>query len=250
MMILETIHFHSIEELEAQLIDFKIFFAYHSNKIENNQIDYHDTREIFEKGRIVNYTGDLQTLYEISNQKDCYRFLLPKIIKKEPLSIELIKAIHFQLSKGTYDEYRYEINHERPGEFKKHDYVTGVHEVGSYPEDIENDLSEVIAEVNSYQGDDYLTVASYLHAMFENIHPFADANGRVGRTILNYYLLIHHIKPLIIYENDRKLYYEYLEKFDMDSRLEPLVEFLTYEQKKTWHRQSSISKKSLDELIK
>lgn len=122
--------------------------------------------------------------------------------------------------------------------------------MGSYPEDVENDLSEVIEEANSYQGDDYLTVASYLHAMFENIHPFANADGRVGRTILNYYLLIHHIKPLIIYEDDKKIYYECLEKLDNDCSLDPLKKFLTYEQEKTWHKQSHPIKKSLNKLIK
>lgn len=39
----------------------------------------------------------------------------------------LVKKIHKVLTGGTYDERRYIDNEERPGEFKKHDYVTGVH---------------------------------------------------------------------------------------------------------------------------
>ncbi len=31
---------------------------------------------------------------------------------------------------GTYDERRYVLNDERPGEYKKSDYVTGKEEVG------------------------------------------------------------------------------------------------------------------------
>ncbi|MDD2510154.1 MAG: hypothetical protein PHP26_02910 [Syntrophomonas sp.] len=42
------------------------------------------------------------------------------------------------ISSGTYDEHRYIEYEERPGEFKKHDYVTGVHEVGSAAKDVEN----------------------------------------------------------------------------------------------------------------
>ena len=83
-----------------------------------------------------------------------------KIVKKEPLSIELVKEIHKVLTGGTYDERRYIANEERPGEFKKHDYVNGVHEVGSAAEDVEKDLTELIAEVNTYEGEDVLKAAT------------------------------------------------------------------------------------------
>lgn len=70
--------------------------------------------------------------------------------------------------------------------------------------------------------------------MFENIHPFFIGNGRVGRTLLNYYLIIHNLKPLIIYEEDRNIYYDCLEKFDIDNDLKPLKKFIEYQQRKTW----------------
>lgn len=226
--------FETIEDIEEQLIDFRILFAYHSNKIENEKINYHDTREIFENGKVIAYTGDLRTLFEISNQKDCYYMLLEKISKKEKLSLELIKQVHYELTKGTYDERRYNTNQERPGEWKKHDYITGIYEVGSNASYVEKDLEELLAEINDYQGRDFLTVAAYFHASFENIHPFADGNGRVGRTLLNYYLSIHHIKPFIIYEEDKNIYYQCLQAFDEDGQLEALKKFIQYEQKKTW----------------
>ena len=46
-----------------------ISFAYHSGKIENENVTYHDTREIFEHDGVTSYTGDLRTLYEIRNAK-------------------------------------------------------------------------------------------------------------------------------------------------------------------------------------
>lgn len=247
---MRKIEFTTIEELEAQLINFKVLFAYHSNKIENDKTNYHDTREIFENGCVVNYTGDLRTLYEIANQKDCFHFLLDKIIKKEPLSIELIKCIHYHLAKGTYDKLRYNVNKERPGEFKKHDYVTGVYEAGSTPENVKGDLEDLLEEINNSTSDDYLTIGAYLHVVFENIHPFADANGRVGRTLMNYYFLIHNIRPIIIYEEDRQLYYDCLEKFDKDNDLKPFIEFIKYQQEKTWQKQKAIRKTHIHDYTK
>lgn len=44
-------------DLELRLDSFRILFAYHSGKIENDEINYHDTREIFENGIVTGYTG-------------------------------------------------------------------------------------------------------------------------------------------------------------------------------------------------
>jgi len=226
----------SAADLDKYLDSFRILFAFHSGKIENEEITYHDTREIFENGKVVDYTGSPHALFEQQNQKLCYELLKEKIVKNEPLSIELVKEIHKVLTSGAYDEHRYIENEERPGEFKKHDYVTGVHEVGSAAEDVEKDLTELIAEVNAYEGKDVLKAAAYFHARFEYIHPFADGNGRVGRTLMNYYLMTHNHPPLIVYNEDKRMYYECLQKYDETEDLNPLYEFLKYEMEKTWEK--------------
>ena len=38
------------EELMAKMQNFRIIFAYNSNRIENPETTYHDAREIFENG--------------------------------------------------------------------------------------------------------------------------------------------------------------------------------------------------------
>ena len=226
----------SADDLDKYLDSFRVLFAFHSGKIENEEVTYHDTREIFENGRVVNYTGSPRVLFEQQNQKLCYEVLKDKVLKNEPLSMELVKEIHKVLTGGTYDERRYITNEERPGEFKKHNYVTGVHEVGSAAENVENDMTELIAEVNAYEGKDVLKVAAYLHARFEFIHPFADGNGRVGRTLMNYYLMTHNHPPLIVYDEDKRIYYECLQNYDEAEELNPLYEFLMYETRKTWEK--------------
>lgn len=232
----------SAADLDKYLDSFRILFAFHSGRIENEEITYNDTREIFENGKVSNYTGDPRSLFEQQNQKLCYGILKEKIIQKEPLSIELIKEIHKVLTSGTYDERRYIVNEERPGEFKKHDYVTGIHEVGSAVEDVESDLTELIEEINSYSGKDIAKVAAYLHAKFEFIHPFADGNGRVGRTLINYYLMTHNHPPIIIYNEDKQMYFECLQKYDETEELNPLYEFLKYETEKTWEKAMNLAK--------
>lgn len=236
-LMIRSMKFETMDDFERQLYDFKILFAYHSGKIENEQITYHDTRDIFESGRITNYTGNLKTLLEIENQKNCYEFLKPSILKKTRMDIELIKKVHKMLTRGTYDDHRYHINFERPGEFKKHNYVTGKYEVGSAPEQVEKNLRDLLSELDEYEGEDHFTAGIYFHAVFENIHPFADGNGRVGRTLMNYYFMIHDIAPVVIHEKNRKKYYHALEVFDEEESLEALADFIEQEQEQTWNPQ-------------
>lgn len=225
-------------ELDNALENFQVLFAYNSNHIEMPEVTYHDTREIFENGKVTNFRGDIKNLFAIQNQKTCYLYLRNRIVKKEKLSVDLIKEIHHELVKGTYDERRFERG-ERPGEFKKHDYVTGKNEVGSYPNEVEGDIRELVTEINEIEinEDNCFMVAAYFHARFENIHPFADGNGRVGRTLLNYLNMINNIPPVIIYDEDKKYYYECLEKYDTDDDISSLGEFFEYEMERTWQRE-------------
>lgn len=225
-------------ELDNALENFQVLFAYNSNHIEMPEVTYHDTREIFENGKVTNFRGDIKNLFAIQNQKTCYLYLRNRIVKKEKLSVDLIKEIHHELVKGTYDERRFERG-ERPGEFKKHDYVTGKNEVGSYPNEVEGDIRELVTEINEIEinEDNCFMVAAYFHARFENIHPFADGNGRVGRTLLNYLNMINNIPPVIIYDEDKKYYYECLEKYDTDDDISSLEEFFEYELERTWQRE-------------
>jgi Fic family protein len=223
-------------DIDRRLGNFKILFAYNSGRIENGAVTYGDTREIFENGRVLNYSGDPRTLFELSNQRVCYEFLKPKLAAKEPLTIALIKETHGVLTSGTYDERRFVDQGERPGEFKKHDYVTGIAEVGSLPEDVENDLKELLDELADYEEKDTLKVAAYFHARFEYIHPFADGNGRVGRTLLNYWLMIHDYPPVIIHDEDKGAYYGALARYDEAEDLEPMRLFLRQQTERTWEK--------------
>lgn len=241
-----TIPLSSPEDIDLQLDSFRILFAYHSGVIENAEITYHHTREVFENGKINAFSGDVRTLFEIQNQKACYEFLRGKIAAREPITEELVLKVHELLTAGTYDEVRYKKG-ERPGTYKKHDYVTGRLEVGSAPEDVAGDVQELLQEVTTFQSAsdrDTLSAAAFLHCNLENIHPFSDGNGRIGRTLMNYFLMINNHPPVIVYEEDRPAYYAALEVFDRDLDLKPMTAFLEAETVKTWERRFIREKRS------
>lgn len=235
----KSLEIDSLDKARGILKDFRILFSYHSGVIENTNIKYLDVKEIFDSRRVNNYTGGLVTLYEIDNLRISFNYMLIKAIDKESLTEELIKKFHKLLTSGTYDERRYVINKERLGEYKKHDYVTGKNEVGSLPEDVSNDMRNLLEEVNETElksDEDVLVLVAYVHNMIEYIHPFADGNGRLGRLLINYLLLINGLPLLIIFNDDKNLYYECLQKFDENDNLASTVEFLKYEMEKTWEK--------------
>lgn len=128
------------------------------------------------------------------------------------------------LTQNTYDTRRWQLG-ERPGEYKHHDYVTGKEEIGAAPEDVPEEVSELLSELLEVSNQNALTAAAYFHAKLENIHPFADGNGRTGRLAMNYFLVMHNHPPVIIHEEDRKTYYDALEAWDSEQDLAPLRDF-------------------------
>ena len=234
--------------LEQTLSNFRIIFAFHSGVIENPEISYHNTREIFENGKVVNFTGDIRTIFEIENQKKCYNFLLSKIIQKEPISPELIKRIHLELAQGTYDERRWERG-ERPGNYKIHDYVVGNGQ-GALPDEVADEIEELCEEIQDIadKGENILKTAAYIHCKFENTHPFADGNGRVGRTLMNYYLMIHDYPPIVVYYDTKGVYYEALEHYDQTGDITPFVSYMKESMEATWQRRPVEMKININNL--
>ena len=224
---------------EAQLAEalngHSIAFAYHSGKIENANITYNDTREIFEHDGVTSYTGDLRTLFEIRNAKLANELFLNAFGQKRKFDEVLLKEFQKLLTTNTYDVRRWQLG-ERPGEYKKHDYVTGRAEIGAAPEDVQEEMAELLEELQDLRQEDALTAAAYFHVKFENIHPFADGNGRTGRLAMNYILIILNHPPIVVHEEDRKEYYTALEAWDDRQDLKVMLEFLRKQAVKTWQR--------------
>ena len=229
-------HIKNDAELAEALNSTSVSFAYHSGNLENERITYNDTREIFDHDGVTSYTGDLRTLFEIRNAKDAYELFLQSFRERRLLDEKLVKEFQRQLTQNTYDPRRYQMG-ERPGEYKRHDYVTGKNETGAAPEDVADEMRELLDEMKDIPGDRLLRAAAYYHAKFENIHPFADGNGRTGRLTMNYFLVMNNHPPITIHQEDRKDYYAALEAWDERQEIGLMEDFLREQTVKTWIKQ-------------
>ena len=70
-----------------------------------------------------------------------------------------------------------------------------------------------------------LEKATYAHASIAKIHPFVDANGRLAKLVLNYFLMMHDYLPISIPLEQRETYIEKLEVFKTEKDLKPLHDF-------------------------
>ncbi len=222
-------------ELAEALNGHSITFAYNSGNLENQNVTYHDTKEIFEHDEVSSYTGDLRTLFEIHNAKIANEVFLDAFEEKRPLDESLIKEFQYALTQNTYSKRRWELG-ERPGKYKKNDFVTGKNDIGASAEDVEEEISELLEDLKDADEKNALTAAAFFHVKFENIHPFADGNGRTGRLLMNYILVMFNHPPVVIHQEDRNEYYYALEAWDEVQDLKPMTEFLKAQIVKTWQR--------------
>jgi len=225
----------SVDALKNELMEFHMLCAYYSNKIDNDKTTYRTLSDIFEYGKVSKYSGKVYIVQEQQNQRTYLDYVLPKIVEKQPISPALIKETQLLLLQGTYSTVKLINNQEFPGYYRKNDYDFAG-QVGEEPCDIEGCMNELIEEVNEATGDP-LKIGAYFHGKFLSICPFADGNGRTGRALLNYYLMINDHPPLVIYDNNKGIYAKTLERFDVTGDLDPLYRFLEAQLLKTWERE-------------
>lgn len=228
-------------------------FTYGSNRIENNNTHLRDVKDIF-CSRPLDSKSDITytTEQEIRNHKSLAKEIINSFADNtmKEISIEFIKELHSKLMKDCYDDSRLSKG-ERPGKFKIHDYVVGLHDIGASPENVEEELKSLLEEVNEVKitPKNALKIVAYFHCWFESIHPFADGNGRVGRLLINYILLKNDLPPIVLYDRDRNLYYLTLEEFNETQDIMGMVKFLTIEAEKTWLIDYNKKYKKLDSFL-
>ncbi len=240
------------EREEKDLLDrFFLKFTYSSNRIENNETRLRDVETVFKGEKVITFKGNKKTITEIENHKKLCQSIL-QLCKENntKLSILLIKQFHYVLMKGCFTEELL-LKGEKPGEFKKGDYVIGLYDVGVEALDVEENLISLIQEINNVEitETNALKVVSYFHCWFEAIHPFADGNGRIGRVLINYLLIANNLPPIVLFENDCEEYYLALEYFNSKQEINKMVKFLNEQAYKTWVKNYNVKLKSLKDFL-
>lgn len=181
----------------------QIILAYNTNRIEGSKLSEEQTRYIYETNTIYfengETTANVDDIVETVNHFSCFDYMLD--IADEPLSEEHIKRFHYMLKINTTDSKK---SWFRVGDYKFKANIVGGIET-SLPSNVPSDMRNLI---EAYRKKIEITINDIIdfHFQFEQIHPFQDGNGRVGRLIIFKECLAYDIIPFII-EDDHKFFY-------------------------------------------
>jgi Fic family protein len=210
--------------------EWKVFskiFTYNTNAIEGSRLTKKEVKEVLDENKWPNKSKeDIAEAYGVN---DAIEFVRKT---KEHLSVELLRQIHkivFKNSKSFAGEFRKK--GEEVGVVNSAGFI--IHEGAPQPRVLgllENLVKWYNKNKKKYPG---LLLAAVVHNQFENIHPFADGNGRVGRIIMNNILLKNNLPPINIDLENRSEYYNTLQEYEKNKNIRPTIEFLIKEYKKT-----------------
>ncbi|HRS42561.1 MAG TPA: Fic family protein [Candidatus Diapherotrites archaeon] len=215
--------FHLSKE---QWIQFTENFTYNTNAIEGSELDKKEVKEIIED-KIWPKEKSKEDISEAQGVKVAIDFIRNT---KEHISIELIKEIHRLVFKNS-KPFAGQIRPKGTEVVISNGLGTIVHR-GAPSEKIIELLEELVAWYNKYK-DKYppILLAAVVHNLFENIHPFQDGNGRVGRILLNNILLKNKLPPVDITFENRHKYYFCLREYQNNQNIRPTIEILVEEYK-------------------
>jgi Fic family protein len=213
----------TVKELitNEELLDkITLHLTYHTNTIEGSTMTLADVREALSDTSqvLVKKTAREQT--EARNHRAALYYLLDKLNdkgKKFVWTEGLILNAHLRLMNTLISN---------AGIYRHH----GVRITGSYlplegHRAVPGRMKELLEYVNVPTNKPIEQMA-WTHATFEQIHPFGDGNGRIGRLIMFIQALQHDLVPPVISEERRRAYYKYLELAQLEGKYALLAMFI------------------------
>lgn len=199
--------------------------AYNSNSIEGSTLNEDQTAVLFEEGFLppTEDTYKAKDIEEMNGHFLMFNHMLATI--RESLSEELIKALHYELKAGVFED---RANGYAIGDYKKRPNFVGNIKT-AMPEDVGKQMSALIEWYHFVKDKNLETIAA-LHTKYESIHPFQDGNGRTGRIIMFRECIKNNITPFIVQNDNRTVYITALRKAQTEEDYTKLVKYFKSEQ--------------------
>ena len=191
----------ALEKLRESMM---LEWTYHSNAIEGNTITLHETRIILSDGITVG-GKTLREHFETLNHHEAISRLEGMVKASYQLSASDIMTIHALVLQRIEKDFagRYRNAGVR---------ISGANFTPPNALKVDGLMEELIAWVNEKSNLPIIVKAAIVHHRMAWIHPFFDGNGRTVRLMFNLLLMSAGYPPAIILQQDRKKYYDALNK--------------------------------------
>ncbi len=200
--------------------DLLISLTYHTNSIEGSTFNEPDVRAVlFDDVTIPKKT--VREHQEAKNHQGALGFVMRWVRDNNgKIDQKLIKQVHQILMNGIM---------HNAGEYRTHSVrIAGANVPTSNHMSISKHMTKLVKELNKIESAALEKVQhiAQLHARFEQIHPFSDGNGRVGRLLMVILAFRYKLAPVIIRREKKQTYYTYLEESQTRNNHIPLTSFI------------------------
>lgn len=207
----------SVDILNKIQYKFRLDWNYYSNKMEGGTLTRQETRSVM-VGNVTVGGKPIKDVMEMKGHDNIVSDIL-KIGKGElRLSEKRIKDIHRAIMHEDDPEHAKLIGKwkEAPNEVINY---KGEKLPFTIPEEVPDKIHHLLNTTNT-RLDNFFTggkdrlhpllIAADFHLEYVTIHPFYDGNGRTTRILSNLILISCGYPPIIIKENEKESYYQYL----------------------------------------
>jgi len=198
--------------------EFILKLTYHSGRIEGSTLDEPETAAIL-FDNVALPDRSLTEQLEAKNHQTAIDYLFSYLSEGKKINESLVLKLHGILMNGVRAD---------AGNYRRHAVrLLGVSLPTANYLKIPELLPALMADFQKASDkQEVISLAAGFHARFEQIHPFSDGNGRIGRLLLTAMLLEKNLTPAIIRQEEKRLYYTYLYKAQAGGDVSQLEDFI------------------------
>lgn len=207
-------------EKEKNLKEFIVRFTYDSSKLSGVAVTLRQTFLILEEGIMPKNMKSLRTVKELENHK---KGILIITKYKGGLNLRFIKKLHKVLFAGVDDSIAGELRTDS----KRNVKIAGTSYVPPKWQEIERELNYFFKWYKSESRKLHpLELAALVHLKIISMQPFADGNSRLSRLLMNWILWKKDYPPVDIPIEDLESYYNVLDKYQIEKKEKPFVNYI------------------------
>lgn len=208
--------FRTLEVRKDIYDQFLLALTYNTNRIEGSTLTEPETAAILFQNAALPDKSIIEQM-EVKNHQAAFRYLTRYLADGGAISEEMILRLHGILMNGIRED---------AGNYRRHAVrIAGSNVVTANYLKVPVLMESLLKDIHHGEKD-MIGFATHIHSRFEQIHPFSDGNGRIGRLLLVGMLLKGDFAPAIISQEKRRFYILYLNQSQLKNDYSRLEDFI------------------------